>query len=546
MAENEKSLSLEIVKLTEKMASDPSSRLFVLLAEEYMKSGMVDEAHMVLTEGLKIHPKYLGAHVSLGKLYWQQGKKQEAKEELEQVVKANPDNVLAHRYLVQIYKDEGQINSALSSCRMILSLNPKDPEMREVLEDLEISPSIQGEGEKASPVMEQVPQGEVDFPQSGDHLGLKVSSGEDADDIVVPEMSLSDVNPDEGDPQKADSLIGEGMTEKDLSSVEVESPSPFENPQEMDLSFIEETPTGGVVPDNPGMNVESIPEEHPSGNLDEERVEPLESHKEMPTFAGSKEEEAPKRVSEGLGTGKPANTIELKEGDAQETSSGGVLGSSEGDEETVLEISEESVEDLKSLEKTFASQFGDPSEGENHQSSLEGESFVQQKISDVHQNIPAGQSDLPDTKGISDLSPRDGSPSEQEVQRNKKDEFETESLAELYIRQGYYDKGIEIYRGLIKGDPTNSSLKQKLEDAVTLSSLLTGKNHGGFSSLDSPPIESEPVKDVKRDHPNLESALKPSIESQMDSEKTPKPDSKTAKVQRLQSWLENIKKGQKL
>jgi len=44
----------------------------------------------------------------------------------------------------------------------------------------------------------------------------------------------------------------------------------------------------------------------------------------------------------------------------------------------------------------------------------------------------------------------------------------------------------------------------------------------------------------------MEPPLNPRLESQKDSEKTPNPDSKMAKVQRLQSWLENIKKGQKL
>src|SRR3990172_10307820 len=98
MAGKEQSLSPEIIKLTEKMARDPASRFFVPLAEEYMKCGMVDEALMVLTDGLKVHPHYIGAHVSLGKVYLEKGMKGEARGEFEQVVRANPENILAHRH----------------------------------------------------------------------------------------------------------------------------------------------------------------------------------------------------------------------------------------------------------------------------------------------------------------------------------------------------------------------------------------------------------------------------------------------------------------
>jgi len=533
MAEDEKSLSPEIIKLTEKMASDPSSRLFVLLAEEYMKSGMMDEAHMVLTEGLKIHPQYMGAHVSLGKLYWQQGKKQQAREEFEQVVDVNPDNVLAHRYLVQIYKDGGHVASALSSCRLILGMNPKDPEMRKVLEHLEISSSIQGEGEKASPVVGKVPHGEVDFPQSVGQIDQKMSSDEEG--VVVQEKRLPDVNPDEDDPRKVQSLGGESMMEKDPPDIEIENfSSPFENPQEKGLAFNEENDIKEMAPDNQGTEIEPQVGEHTSEPLDEAGVETLKPEKETPSSTESKEEEAPERVSEELGTTQSADIQELR-GER-------VLENSEANEETVIEISEESVEDLKSLEEAFSSQFVDSSEGENHQSSSEDGSFIQQKPSDVDHS----KSDFPDVNEQADLSPRSDSPSEQTVQPNKKDEFETESLAELYIRQGYYDKGIEIYRVLIQGDPNKALLKQKLEDAVTLSSLLTGKDYGGFSSSDSSPIESDPEGEVKEEHSKLEPVLKPIPESKKDGEKTPNLDSKTAKVQRLQSWLENMKKGQRL
>lgn len=130
------SLSPEILKLTDKLTQDPKSKLFVPLAEEYMKSQMLDEAVMVLMDGLKNHPHFLTARVTLGKVYLEKGQIAEAKAQFEQVMAANPDNLFAHRKLARIYKEEGQVERAGKSCQVVLSQNPKDAEMRSLMEEL--------------------------------------------------------------------------------------------------------------------------------------------------------------------------------------------------------------------------------------------------------------------------------------------------------------------------------------------------------------------------------------------------------------------------
>ena len=72
-------LSPEIGKLTEKLQKDPSSKLFFPLAEEYIKCNMLEEAIIVLTDGLKTHPGFHAARVSLGKVYLQKGRAGEAR-----------------------------------------------------------------------------------------------------------------------------------------------------------------------------------------------------------------------------------------------------------------------------------------------------------------------------------------------------------------------------------------------------------------------------------------------------------------------------------
>ena len=130
-------ISPEIVKLTEKMAKDPVSTLFFPLAEEYRKCDMLDEAIILLTDGLKNHPNFLSARVSLGKIYLQKGLAKEAKLEFEKVIKSAPDNLLAQKKLTLIYRDEGDQEKTLESCRRLLLLNPNDEEIKKLRSELE-------------------------------------------------------------------------------------------------------------------------------------------------------------------------------------------------------------------------------------------------------------------------------------------------------------------------------------------------------------------------------------------------------------------------
>lgn len=134
-----------IEKLKERVSKDPTSKLFVPLAEEYRKAGMHDEAIEVLKTGIEHQPGYMSARAALGKIYLEKDMKLEAEEEFSKVVKAIPDNLFAHRKLADIYKELGQREKAAEQYRTVLALNPLDEEAQLHLKQLE------GEGEGATP-----------------------------------------------------------------------------------------------------------------------------------------------------------------------------------------------------------------------------------------------------------------------------------------------------------------------------------------------------------------------------------------------------------
>ncbi len=126
----------ELEKLKQRVEKDPLSKLFVPLAEEYRKMGMLDEAISVLLRGLENQPNYMTARVSLGKIYLEKNMRREAKEEFKKVATAIPDNLFALKKIAEISEDLGDIDDAIDAYSKILKLNPLDEEAKANLEHL--------------------------------------------------------------------------------------------------------------------------------------------------------------------------------------------------------------------------------------------------------------------------------------------------------------------------------------------------------------------------------------------------------------------------
>ncbi len=130
MAQNQHAAAsaLEIDRLAVQLATDPRSKAFMPLAEEYGKVGMWQEAAGVLEDGLKLYPGFITAMVALGRAYDHMGQATKAKVILEESIKLSPENLRAHRTLIKIYQSQGLMESALLSCSVILAVNPRDEE----------------------------------------------------------------------------------------------------------------------------------------------------------------------------------------------------------------------------------------------------------------------------------------------------------------------------------------------------------------------------------------------------------------------------------
>jgi tetratricopeptide (TPR) repeat protein len=126
----------EIEKLRMRVEKDPNSRLFLPLAEEYRKSGMLDEAISVILSGLERQPGYTSARVALGRIYFEKNMIEEARDEFEKVVSAIPDNLFSHKKLAEIYRERGETHKAIDEYRKVIQLNPLDEDAKMSLEEI--------------------------------------------------------------------------------------------------------------------------------------------------------------------------------------------------------------------------------------------------------------------------------------------------------------------------------------------------------------------------------------------------------------------------
>lgn len=443
-------LSPEIVKLSEKLQKDPSSRLFFPLAEEYIKCGMHEEAVMVLKEGLKIHPGFTAARVSLGKVYLLRGQVAEAKAEFEKVVAQNPDNLMAQKKLAQIYRDEGNIEKSMQICDAILSINAKDPEILKLKSELGTK-----QDKPAMEVSSHAPPVETVTAQMAQQ--------------ITPEVEAS--VPTGGESRAA---VGSPDAVASTQPSEPPQPSPLSEPEaEAGRVYILDE-----VPDS--IQLEGISQE--IGGFTETVQKP------DPASTGEHPQRA-QPLPAGQAEAGPLSPTPFSGALPNEPAMDEVLaGDTDQEKIPVVELNlEESNEGLE--EAIF--------------SELLGANPPKYPVSAPGQPLDSRES----TSLVSE-------------EQAEEEEIATVGLAELYVKQGHYEQGIEIYRRILEQDPENAEVRQRLEDALALANLLTKRPRG-----------TTPQQKIPGDAPAA-------------SGRSPVEDLRQAKIQRLQAWLEQLKRSQ--
>ncbi|HYM59713.1 MAG TPA: tetratricopeptide repeat protein [Thermoanaerobaculia bacterium] len=127
----------KIEELRYRLKVDPKSRIFFPLAEELRKVSQLGEAEQVLRAGLANHPSYLSGWVSLGRVLRELGSNEAAIEALKKAIQLDPGNVVAARLLGDAFLAVGQKVEAIKKYKLVLALMPADEELVALIDRLE-------------------------------------------------------------------------------------------------------------------------------------------------------------------------------------------------------------------------------------------------------------------------------------------------------------------------------------------------------------------------------------------------------------------------
>ncbi len=126
----------EIEKLEARFNENPDGRFFAPLADAYRKAGRVDDAITVLTAGLPKHPDYLSAHIVLGRCHLDKKDDGQALAAFERVLGLDSENIIALKALAEIAERVGQADDARRWLMRLLTVDPMNSEADDDLKRL--------------------------------------------------------------------------------------------------------------------------------------------------------------------------------------------------------------------------------------------------------------------------------------------------------------------------------------------------------------------------------------------------------------------------
>ncbi|MES1241604.1 MAG: tetratricopeptide repeat protein [Acidobacteriota bacterium] len=246
-----------LAQLRTRWESDPSSRVFLQLAEEYRHQGRIKEALAVLDKGLQEHPGYLSALVAKGRCHLELGEGEAARNVLERVVKQDATQMVANKLLVRAYLETAEPARARERLDLYSLLNDSDPEIADLRRQIktmerpteqpipqvpEDSPFDLGPAGAPPPVDDifdlgfgaaAPPRRQPEDIFSLDETVAPVASSQEDD--LFPEVSASALRQ-----RYLASLASEGIF--DLEPAPVSAPPPAPDVFETDTSWLEEAP----------------------------------------------------------------------------------------------------------------------------------------------------------------------------------------------------------------------------------------------------------------------------------------------------------------
>ncbi|HWO88015.1 MAG TPA: tetratricopeptide repeat protein [Gemmatimonadales bacterium] len=191
--------------LTAALAREPSSLVYVELAEALRRRGQLAEALQVVQHGLARHPDHADGYDAMGRVAADQGDLVLAREAWERALAIEPEHAGALKGIGFVFWRQGDLKRAVDALEHALAVNPDDQAVRKALHTVKGMEWTEGtEQAEAAPSVPTVPTVPTVFAglegSTADILlldsrglvlagGLKASDGSDAAELAAAALA---------------------------------------------------------------------------------------------------------------------------------------------------------------------------------------------------------------------------------------------------------------------------------------------------------------------------------------------------------------------
>lgn len=114
-----------IARFRDRLTADPEAKVFAPLADLLRAEGRLEEALVILEEGLTVHPGYVSGRVVLGRTLLESGQSARAREVLQGVLETDPENLVVLSLLVEEASGRGAWSVARPHLELLSALDPE-------------------------------------------------------------------------------------------------------------------------------------------------------------------------------------------------------------------------------------------------------------------------------------------------------------------------------------------------------------------------------------------------------------------------------------
>ena len=420
-------------------------RVFARLANEYRKAGDPQSAIDLCRTHVPLQPTYISGHIVFGQALFEQGELDEARTAFETAISLDPENLIAIRQLGDIARVTGDSRGARTWYERLLEMDPQNEEIEQYLRDLPVAS----------------PEQSVEAPTATVADAKSVAAEQSP---APPEEPAAEPAPHAAagtEPVAAGTAMPEPSWPESVTSETAEEPVPVEHAADAELTI---PPTS--APADTGIERQHDPFDW---SMLAPSVEPATSDAEslidVSDLSPDEPEPAAPPEQHAIASAEPASDfqgfdmnavmfpdIELSESPADEPlpeSAAQLLGGEidlPRTPETGSELSAHTDEQSNPAAVSPATDMpaAEAAHGSEQESAMEPESAIEPE--------PAIEPEA--------AAPQAGAePAAEPVGATA---FVTETLAELYLRQGHLAAAMAIYHQVAARHPEDTALRERI------------------------------------------------------------------------------------